>query len=622
MQTQTSTGTYLFDADALAAAAFARMQHETSDEQSCLRDLKRHIQELSRAINTHSPELFSEYCAWSALVLDTCSQAREDLASALRAIAEELQPNLDISGSKLLNHCMDSALQRVTFPNADTIEGLNERLNEDTGKASVLNAKSKARLAALSLCIFYMRQSDLALQHGPSGQAQCLRDVERHIDVLANSVQRGDFNLFAEYSRWLAQFLHWYGISRMETSAMLEAASTASDLVLEEDLADAAAESLLEAARIAREEDITPSAVLSIPNRSAMQRLSGETSRCVRDAGNDLARLTLLIFYMRHPEISLRHGDAGRSACLNDTIIHFEQLGDAMLADSGQLFTDYLEWISSVLQQAGVKQESLQALLDCMYTALALALPAEVSDAAIDFARNSVKNVQFSATTPTESYIDESTKLGRLAREFHNLLLRGERHAASTLITNAAEAGTPVADIYLDVFQASQYEIGRLWQRNEISVAQEHFCTAATQMIMSQLYPHIFRGERSGHNLVATCVTEDMHEIGIRMVCDFYEMEGWDTFYLGANTPLDAILATVQTHNADILAISATIGTHISRVRDIITAIRANADCASTHILVGGLPFLVDQELWHKLGADGCARNARDAVRLGTKLAG
>ena len=401
---------------------------------------------------------------------------------------------------------------------------------------------------------------------------------------------------------------------------MLEAASTASDLLLEENLADAAAESLLEAARIAREEDITPSAVLSISNRSAMRCLSGETSSCVRDAGNDLARLTLLLFYMRHPEISLRHDDAGRSACLNDTIIHFKQLADAMLADSNQLFADYLEWVNSVLQQPGVKQESLQALLDCMYSAMALALPDEVSNAAIDFASNSVKKVQFNAATPTESYIDDSTKLGHLAREFHNLLLQGKRHAASTLITNAAENGTPVADIYLDVFQASQYEIGRLWQRNEISVAQEHFCTAATQMIMSQLYPYIFHGERSGHSLVATCVTEDMHEIGIRMVCDFYEMEGWDTFYLGANTPLDAILSTVQTHNADILAISATIGTHISRVRDIIMAIRANANCTSTRILVGGLPFLVDKELWRKLGADGCAPNARDAVRLGTTL--
>ena len=86
------------------------------------------------------------------------------------------------------------------------------------------------------------------------------------------------------------------------------------------------------------------------------------------------------------------------------------------------------------------------------------------------------------------------------------LLLRGNRQAASQLILTAVARGVTVKDIYLHVFQRTQYEIGRLWQINRISVAQEHFCTAATQLIMSQLYPHIFRTERVGRRLVATCV--------------------------------------------------------------------------------------------------------------------
>ena len=42
------------------------------------------------------------------------------------------------------------------------------------------------------------------------------------------------------------------------------------------------------------------------------------------------------------------------------------------------------------------------------------------------------------------------------------------------------------------MFQCSQYEIGRLWQMNKLTVAQEHYCSAATQLIMSLLYPRIF----------------------------------------------------------------------------------------------------------------------------------
>ena len=63
-------------------------------------------------------------------------------------------------------------------------------------------------------------------------------------------------------------------------------------------------------------------------------------------------------------------------------------------------------------------------------------------------------------------------------------------------------------------------------------MAQEHYCTAATQLIMSQLYPYIFTTGKNGRVLVGTCVSGDLHEIGVRMVSDFFEMEGWDTFYL------------------------------------------------------------------------------------------
>ena len=101
-------------------------------------------------------------------------------------------------------------------------------------------------------------------------------------------------------------------------------------------------------------------------------------------------------------------------------------------------------------------------------------------------------------------------------------------------------------DIYLQVFQRSQYEIGRLWQMNKLTMAQEHYCSAATQLIMSLLYPRIFDTKKIGARLVAACVQGDLHEIGLRIVSDFFEIEGWDTFYLGANTPTSGILDTLR----------------------------------------------------------------------------
>jgi MerR family transcriptional regulator, light-induced transcriptional regulator len=114
---------------------------------------------------------------------------------------------------------------------------------------------------------------------------------------------------------------------------------------------------------------------------------------------------------------------------------------------------------------------------------------------------------------------------------------------------------------------AVQYEVGRLWQVNEISVAQEHYCTAATQLVMSQLYPQLFASEKTAGTLVAACVAGDLHEIGLRMVTDFFEMAGWNTFYVGSNMPTEEIVDTLVLRRADVLGISATISSHLMTSR-------------------------------------------------------
>ncbi len=131
---------------------------------------------------------------------------------------------------------------------------------------------------------------------------------------------------------------------------------------------------------------------------------------------------------------------------------------------------------------------------------------------------------------------------------------------------------------------------------------------------MSLLYPRIFSAKRNGGRLVSTCVGGDLHELGVRMVTDFFEMEGWDTFYLGANTPISGTLQQVAERKPHVLAISATLSVHVQAVADLIGTVRAAGN--PPRILVGGAPFNSITELWEDVGADGCAHNADEAVQL------
>jgi len=216
--------------------------------------------------------------------------------------------------------------------------------------------------------------------------------------------------------------------------------------------------------------------------------------------------------------------------------------------------------------------------------------------------------------------LPDDSPYAELARSYLSALLQGQRAEASRLIHDAVRAGVPVRDIYLHVFEPVQHEIGRLWQKNEVTVAQEHFCTASTQWIMSQLYPHILTSPRKQRVMVATCVGGDLHEIGVRMIADFFEMEGWETHYLGANTPAASIVQMIQDRNADLLAVSATMTYHIRQVAELIVAIRTTRRGKQVKIMVGGYPFNLEPTLWREIGADAFARNAEESLSVAESL--
>src|SRR5437764_8847897 len=168
------------------------------------------------------------------------------------------------------------------------------------------------------------------------------------------------------------------------------------------------------------------------------------------------------------------------------------------------------------------------------------------------------------APTALPSFLEGEDVLTGLARQYLQALLRAERHEASRLILDAVRAGLGVHDLYLLCFQRCEREVGRLWQLRQVTVAQEHYCTAATQLVMSQLYPYLFALPKKGRRLVAASVGGELHEVGLRIVTDLFEADGWDTLYLGANLPAGGVVQAIERHRPDLLLVSATMAFHLA----------------------------------------------------------
>ena len=207
-----------------------------------------------------------------------------------------------------------------------------------------------------------------------------------------------------------------------------------------------------------------------------------------------------------------------------------------------------------------------------------------------------------------------------LAAIYLDTLLEGDADTAINMLLESVENGLSLKELYLHVLQPAQYELGRLWQTGRISVADEHYCTAATQQVMSRLYPRLFSTPKNGKVLVAACIGGELHEIGLRMVADFFELAGWDTHFFSASSPPEQVLQALGNNRADLLALSATMASHLQEVKSMVDKVQAFNLPVPVKILVGGYPFNADPELWRRIGADGTASGAEEAVREGNRL--
>lgn len=323
--------------------------------------------------------------------------------------------------------------------------------------------------------------------------------------------------------------------------------------------------------------------------------------------------------YALYPSMEQRYGKVGRQKCIEDTNYHLMFLTEALAANSPRLFADYVAWVKALLAGLNIPAEDLAGNLQVISNVLLENAPENTRDALNSFIASGLMPLSADVALP-ESFLSKENLYGTLAQEYLQALLDSDRRRASQLILDAVQAGVPVKDIYLHVFQRSQYEIGRLWHLNKITIAHEHYCTAATQMIMSQLYPLTAANNKVGKRVVAAGVSGELHELGIRMVADFFEMAGWETLFLGANTPLPAIIKLLIEHKADVLAISATMTFHVSYVAALIDAVRASPECGDVRVIVGGHPFNIAPDLWEDIGADAYGRDAQEAVEIAERL--
>jgi methanogenic corrinoid protein MtbC1 len=201
--------------------------------------------------------------------------------------------------------------------------------------------------------------------------------------------------------------------------------------------------------------------------------------------------------------------------------------------------------------------------------------------------------------------------LPELRQRYVDALVAGDLALAERLV---GESGTDVRTLYLEVLQPALYEIGRCWQEAEISVAQEHLATATTQSLMARLAGRFDgRAPRRDRRILVACAEGELHSIGVRMVADFLDADGWDVLFVGALSPPTAVAELASAQRVDAVALSGALGQRVPEIATAVAALRA-LDPAPV-IAVGGQAFGGDADVALATGADLYASNAAEFVR-------
>lgn len=174
-------------------------------------------------------------------------------------------------------------------------------------------------------------------------------------------------------------------------------------------------------------------------------------------------------------------------------------------------------------------------------------------------------------------------------KNYYYQLIKGDKHGCSVLVENMLEKSMPIEMIYTDLFQKSLYQVGEDWEMNKISVATEHMATAITESMMIRLQPQLFSAERTGNKAVIACVANEYHQVGAKMVADILEMNGWDGYFIGANTPFIELIRFIESQKPDLIGLSLSIYFNINELKNTLAQIRLQF--SDTPIIIGGQAF-------------------------------
>src|SRR6478609_7224372 len=133
-------------------------------------------------------------------------------------------------------------------------------------------------------------------------------------------------------------------------------------------------------------------------------------------------------------------------------------------------------------------------------------------------------------------------RIGALGRAYADALLAGDQAAAEIAIREAMDAGLRTPQIDDVIIAPALWMVGELWERGEISVADEHLATEISLRVLAlQREAQRMSSSRAGVSVMLAAPSGEHHVVALRMTANLLRDAGYRVVMLGGDVPPHAL---------------------------------------------------------------------------------
>jgi methanogenic corrinoid protein MtbC1 len=167
-----------------------------------------------------------------------------------------------------------------------------------------------------------------------------------------------------------------------------------------------------------------------------------------------------------------------------------------------------------------------------------------------------------------------------------------------------------IPTLYLEVLAPSLNNMTCNGEDENICIWKEHIRSSIIRTIIECCSPYVSKesklNKQKNEKILVVCPSEEYHELGARMAADFFTIWGYNSIFVGSNTPQNELINAMNIIDPRYIAISVSNSYNLVTVKKVISRIKEKKVNKGLKVIVGGYAFKGKPELYKEVGADFC----------------